>query len=102
LCDIPLKHKIDGESFADIMYKDVEKKDDVAYGYFKRGITLRTKEYRLTKYFRGEEPTIELYDHSSGSREQSNIAVENPEVVEKLLPLLEEGNTGLYQNSQQK
>lgn len=96
LCGIPLNHKIDGESFARTMLEGDPKKDDVAYGYFKQGITLRTKKYRLTKYFRMEEPTVELYDHSSDAKEQSNIAGQNPQVVQKLLPLLEEGNTGLY------
>ncbi|MGI9551396.1 MAG: sulfatase, partial [Aurantibacter sp.] len=96
LCNIPLNHKIDGESFAGMMFEGDVKKDDVAYGYFKQGITLRTKKYRLTKYFREEEPSVELYDHSSGAKEQSNIADQDPQLVEKLLLLLEEGNTGLY------
>jgi arylsulfatase A-like enzyme len=96
LCDIPLNHKIDGESFAHTMFDGEPTKDDVAYSYFKQGITLRTKKYRLTKYFREAKPTIELYDHTQGSLENKNMAPENPEIIARLMPLLEKGDTGLY------
>jgi len=95
LCGIKINHEIDGKSFLKMMLNE-ESPNDVAYGYFRNGISLRTKDYRLTKYFRDEEPTIELYDHTANAKEQKNIALEKPEVVEKLLPLLEQGNTGLY------
>lgn len=96
LCNIPLKHKIDGESFFDAMQPRSQKQNTVAYSYFKNGISMRTDNYRLTRYFREEQPVIELYDHRQNESEQINIAAENPEIVEKLLPLLEQGNTGLY------
>jgi hypothetical protein len=52
----------------------------------------------LTKYFRNQEPVIELYDHKTDPNETKNIAAENPEIVEKLLPIWEKGNTGLFSN----
>ncbi len=55
------------------------------------------ERYRLTKYFRDAEPTVELYDHLSDPNETKNIAAEHPEIIEKLMPLLEKGDTGLYQ-----
>ena len=69
---------------------------EAAYGYFKKGITMRTKKYRLTKYFREEGPTIELYDLINDPEETKNIAINNAQVIEELLPLWEKGNTGLY------
>ena len=69
---------------------------EAAYGYFKKGITMRTNKYRLTKYFREQEPFIELYDHQSNPNETINIAAEKPEIVDQLMPLWEKGNTGLY------
>lgn len=98
LSDIPLNHKIDGKSLLPLMASDDSKGQGKgrAYGYFKKGITLRTPEYRLTKYFRDEKPVIELYDHTGNKPEDENIAGDRPEIVERLMPVLEKGDTGLY------
>lgn len=87
---------LDGESFASILNSQKSQSGNVAYSYFNQGISMRTDRYRLTKYFRDAEPTIELYDHQTDSQESMNIAKENPKIVADLLPLLEKGNTGLY------
>ncbi|MBM1106215.1 sulfatase [Aurantibacter crassamenti] len=94
LANIPLEQKLDGDSFLKSM--DEKDKEDVAYSYFKQGISLRTKDYRLTKYYSNDNPRIELYDHRQTDKEHINIAAENLDIVEKLLPLLEQGNAGLY------
>ncbi len=101
LCGISFQHKIDGESFAPILNSNSSRdnSNQVAYSYFKNGISMRTKKYRLTKYFRGEQPDVELYDHSVDPNESKNIAKENPELLAQLLPLLEKGNTGLYNSN---
>ncbi|MEP3211198.1 MAG: sulfatase [Maribacter sp.] len=96
LCGIPLSHNIDGESFAQNLTGSNTKKKAVAYSYFKNGISMRTDQYRLTKYFRSGQPTIELYDHSIDPNETKNIASENTKVVADLMPLLEKGNSGIY------
>ena len=70
--------------------------EEVSYGYFMNGISLRTDRYRLTKYFRSELPNVELYDHHVDPFENKNIANENPQLVEKLMPVWEKGNTGLF------
>ncbi len=102
LCNIPLKHKIDGESFFDAMQPRSQKPNTVAYSYFKDGISMRTDRYRLTQYFREEQPVIELYDYGQSDSEERNIAAENPELVKKLWPLFKKGDTGLYRFSPQK
>ena len=96
MCTIPLKHKIDGESFVESMQGNESTPGGVAYGYFKEGITMRTEKYRLTKYYRDEEPTIELYDHTNDPLETKNIAHKNKEVVAQLMSILQKGDTGLY------
>ena len=87
---------MDGRSFADRINNTPNKEEEVAYSYFNRGITMRTDRYRLTKYFRKEEPKIELYDHFNDPAEQHNIAASTPDLVRQLMPLLEKGNTGLF------
>ena len=69
----------------------------MAYSYFKEGISLRTDRYRLTKYYRNDAPKIELYDHENDPNETINIAGENSKIVDRLMPLLESGNTGIYE-----
>ena len=87
---------LDGESFANLLKSDKSQQGNVAYSYFNKGITLRTDRYRLTKYFREANPTIELYDHQTDPLESVNIAAKNPRIVAELMLLLEKGNTGLY------
>lgn len=96
LCDVKLSHSIDGESFVERLKTTNFKKTDVAYSYYNKGVSLRTDRYRFTKYYRDEEPVIELYDHNADPYETENIALENPEIVKKLLPLLEKGYNGMY------
>ncbi len=97
LCDVPMPYPADGHSLVKLM-KNHEADDwkDAAFGYFRNGISLRTPRHRLTKYFREEQPVIELYDHQADPFETKNIAAENPDIVEQLMPLWEKGNTGLY------
>jgi len=71
--------------------------NEIAYGYFKNGITLRTNQYRLTKYYREAQPNIELYDHYEDKFETKNIAQENPDIVKTLMPILEKGNNNIYE-----
>ena len=87
---------MDGESFLPLIHNPEWNKKNEAFSYFRNGITLRTERYRLTRYFRDEQPTIELYDHQKDPLESDNIAELNPDIIDKLMPVLERGNTGLY------
>jgi arylsulfatase A-like enzyme len=103
LSGVDTPYDMDGESFVGSMtgYESQETdviENNVAYSYFREGISLRTERYRLTKYFRAEEPTIELYDHQEDPYESINIAENEPGIVEELMPILEKGNTGLYES----
>lgn len=96
LCNIKTPYDLDGASLVGLINNSELRQKKVAYSYFRNGISLRTERYRLTKYFRSEEPTIELYDHLKDPLETTNIAQYEVNVVNQLMPLLEKGNTGLY------
>lgn len=93
---LDMPYPTDGKSLVPLLKGDTANWDNVSYGYFRNGITLRTERYRLTRYFRNEMPAVELYDHLTDPDESINIAAEHPEVVERLFPLWEKGNTGIY------
>ncbi len=98
LCGTPVEHNISGTSLTGLMENpNDESWRNTAYSYWKKGFSVRTEDYRLMKYFRKEEPAIELYDHKNDPNETINIAAKNPEIVNKLLPILELGNNGLYE-----
>ncbi|MCB0684940.1 MAG: sulfatase [Saprospiraceae bacterium] len=98
LCGVDLPGTVDGKSFSRLFDEvGVSEKEAAAYSYFRNGISVRTDTYRLTKYFRKEQPDIELYNYVKDPDETENIAGENPSIVQELLPLLEMGNTGLYE-----
>jgi len=96
LCNMDPVEGIDGNSLRQQLESPGTKGKEAAYSYFKKGITMRTNKYRLTKYFRKESPTMELYDIINDPEETKNIAADNPDIVEVLMPLWKKGNTGLY------
>lgn len=97
LCQIQMPHETDGNSFVRLLQEpNSDQWKNAAFSYFRRGISVRTAAYRFTKYFRKEEPVVELYDHINDPYETVNIAEDFPDIVKKLSPLLETGNTGLY------
>lgn len=96
MCKLEIPYQTDGESFVPLLIGNGDDQDNVAYSYFKSGISLRTNRYRLTRYFRNEKPNIELFDYFKDPQESKNIAEDFPEVVNRLIPILEKGNTGLY------
>jgi arylsulfatase A-like enzyme len=98
LCRVNSPVATDGASFAQLLTAPGAAPDwrDLAYSYFRQGITVRTPRYRLTKYFRAEEPTVELYDHQADPYENRNIAAEQPALVKELMKQWEKGNTGVF------
>src|SRR3546814_13622456 len=91
----------DGSSYAKLLEKGSDASwRNVAYSYFKKGISLKTPRYRITKYARDTEFAIELYDHQTDPNENENVAPQNPDLVNKLLRELEKGNTGLNHTSE--
>jgi len=96
-CSITPPYKLDGESLLMKIKNGEKRKKNIAYSYWKDGISLRTNKYRLTKFFREEEPKIELYDHLLDSNENENIAHLNQELVDSLMPTLIESIPKFYE-----
>ncbi|GGF27709.1 sulfatase [Echinicola rosea] len=98
LTHVPSQSTLDGESMVSLMDNPAAKEwRNTAYSYFRRGVSLRTPQYRLTKYFREQSPAIELYDHQTDPYESENVAKEHPKVVKQLMPSWEKGNTGIFE-----
>jgi len=96
LCGVKTLPELDGKSFAGLLKKGNSKWENVAYSYYNKGITVRNERYRLTKYFREQQPVVELYDHKTDPYENRNVAAQHPEIVTQLMKTLDQGNTGLY------
>lgn len=98
LCDVKMPHQTDGKSLVRLMKNPAaDPWENVAYSYFNQGITVRTERYRFTKYFRNEQPSVELYDHKTDPYENENIAADHPDIVQSLAPIWEKGNTGIHE-----
>jgi len=94
LCGTPVEHSLSGKSLTTLMENpNDENWRNTAYSYWRKGFSVRTEDYRIMKYFRKEEPAIELYDHKNDPNETINIAEENPDIINELLPILEKGNS---------
>ena len=102
LCTISMPHQTDGTSFVPLLKGEADtQRKSVAYSYFNNGISLRTEQYRFTKYFRADKKyEFELYDHTSNAPEMENIANNHPELIKKLLPLLNQGDNGIFNKSE--
>lgn len=100
LTGIPVDFPLDGQSLVPLITAGADSaRAAQAFSYFKNGISMRTERYRLVKYFREAEPTVELYDHQNDPMETINVAGDHPDIITELMPLLEKGNTGLYAHS---
>ena len=77
LCGLPIPKEIDGQSLTPIFNSVNPHWDDRAFSYFRNGISLRTKGHRITKYFREQQPTVELYDHEVDPFETINVVDSN-------------------------
>lgn len=91
LCDVATPNDLDGKSFTNQLNNHEAPGKEAAYGYYRNGISARTDRYRLTIYSREAEPKIELFDHENDPNETKNIAEQNPELVEELIPIWYKG-----------
>ena len=95
-CGIGKPYKLDGKSLVELIRTGKSNHKNLAFGFWKNGVSLKTDRYRLTKFFREEEPKIELYDHVLDPEENINIAFDNQKVVDSLVPVLEKATPEFY------
>lgn len=94
LCGINQPRGLDGKSFVSLLNNIDDKNwSDVAYSYFNNGVSVRTPEYRFSRYKKSQVIITELYRYDDDRIEKKNIADENPDVVENLLPIWKKGKT---------
>lgn len=88
---------LDGQSMVGLMQNpSLPTWRNSAYSYFNRGNSVRTADYRLTRYFRTNGPEYELYDQQADPLETKNVAPEKLDGLSALKALLEKGNTGIF------
>ncbi len=99
LCGVEMPHQTDGKSLVPALNSPNKDFENEAFGYWKNGISLRTDQYRLTRYYRKQFPDVELFDYFADPFETKNIAAENPYIVDSLMVIWEKGNTGIYESN---
>jgi arylsulfatase A-like enzyme len=98
LAGVKPSEKLDGESLVDLMKNpELNSWRNTAYSYFNQGNSVRTNDYRLTRYHRENGPEYELYDQIQDPNETKNIAPKKLESLENLKEVLEKGNTGIFE-----
>lgn len=97
ICTIKPPINLDGHSLFPIFQTDQNPRQIPVFSYFRKGISMRTPQYRLTKYFREAEPTLELYDLKSDPFCTVNIATEKPLLVDELMPKFAQANIRIFE-----
>ena len=95
-CGIAKPYELDGKSLVELIQNGKSYHKNLAFGFWKNGVSLKTDRYRLTKFFREEEPKIELYDHLLDPEENINIAFDHQKTVDSLMPVLEKVTPEFY------
>lgn len=95
-CGISQPYEMDGKSLLGLIQSGKSDKINQAFGFWKDGISIKTDSYRLTKFYREEEPKIELYNHLSDPEENQNIAEDHPKIVDSLVLILEDKSPNFY------
>lgn len=97
LCGVETPSGLDGKSLNTLLESPNDQTwNDIAYSYYREGISMRTPEYRLGRYFIENEIITELYGYEQLLFERKNIANDKQDIVNELLPLWDKGNTFNY------
>lgn len=97
LCGVDAPAGLDGHSFAGLLDNpDDSSWQEAAYSYFNQGVSVRTPEWRFSRYRKKGTVITELYRYDSDRMEKKNVAGEEPETVERLLPIWEAGKNFEY------
>jgi arylsulfatase A-like enzyme len=95
-CSLITPYPLDGKSLLPLIESESKRIEGMAFSYFKNGVSMRTPRYRMTKYYREEKPDVELFDHTLDPEENKNIADDNQEMVNELMPILNDVTPAFY------
>jgi iduronate 2-sulfatase len=90
LCDltgVPKPDGLSGKSLAGHL-NEASADGGEAFAYWQNAETIRTPQYRLIRH-NTKPPAYELYDHTGGDGETTNLAAEKPDVVKELSALID-------------
>ena len=96
LCDLPELAGLDGRSLVPYLKNPFKNPSNQAYAYWRNGMSMRNKRYRITQFYREDQPVVELYDHLKDPNETINIAERKAGKVKKLKVLLEKEMHAIY------
>ncbi len=89
LTGVPVPVALSGKSLAPHL-SDPARNEGSAFSYWQGKQSIRTPQYRLIRHpGKGKPDRFELYDHDSKAGETQNIADAKPELVKKLIAILE-------------
>ena len=95
LCGVSQPEGLDGHSFVRLL-NNPQDADwcEAAYSYFNGGVSLRTPDYRFSRYKKNGRVITELYEYDSDRMEKENIAEKKQNEIEQvILPLWRRGAT---------
>jgi arylsulfatase A-like enzyme len=96
LCGLPKPDSLDGRSLLAVLTgREKQHANRPSFGYFNKGVTMRTDRYRVTRYDREQLPLVEVYDHRKDPFEHTNIAEKYPRLTRRLLHQLDRQPNGL-------
>ena len=97
LCGIDCPEGLDGRSFVELLDNPNSKKwQEAAYSYYNKGVSVRTRDWRFSRYKRNSGVVNELYRYDKERMEKVNVAGDKPETIERLLPIWRIGKTFEY------
>ncbi|MHC4879005.1 MAG: sulfatase-like hydrolase/transferase, partial [Planctomycetota bacterium] len=105
LADLPITEQLEGTSFAAVLDDPSQVTKTAAFSQYPRGgglmgYSMRTPTHRMTQWVQrqsGEVRATELYDYSDGLVETTNLAAQQPDLVERLSSQLIEVAAGTFQ-----
>ena len=86
LCNLKAYHPLSGKSLVPVLKKPTASLDKPALGFWHSGYTMRSADYRFTRFKKGNQNYTELYDHRKDPDESQNLAnlKENETLVKDL------------------
>ena len=83
------EHPLDGHSLRPLLTGDEDSVRDAALSYWRKAVSVRTPTHRLIATREDSGPSrIELYDIQAGPDPVTDLASDNPELVDQLLKLI--------------
>lgn len=103
LCNVDAPDGLQGHSMVSMLDRPGRARwNDVAYSYFNRVMSMRTKDFRLLKYTKDGAEFTELYEYGPDRIEHRNVAAERTDIVKQLDPIFEDGRTDAFTEGKTK